>query len=246
MAGRVTVTDCSKRYERGAAAYGTLRDTLGRLFRRRSPRVQVDALCQVSLDVGAGEMLGVVGDNGAGKSTLLKVIARVTPPDSGSVVVSGRLSALIEVGAGFHPELTGAENVVLHGSILGLPRRDLKRAIPEIAEFAGLRDGMHTPVKFFSTGMYARLGFAVAVYRQPDVLLVDEVLSVGDVAFRRRCYERIAALRANGTAVLFVSHDLAAISDQAEDALWLHQGQVVARGPAAAVAADYAAARETA
>jgi lipopolysaccharide transport system ATP-binding protein len=233
----------SKRYRRGAVAYGSLRDLLA-LRRPRPPAGprHVAALDGVSLEVARGETLAVVGDNGAGKSTLLKVVARITPPDRGRVEVDGRLSALIEVGAGFHPELTGRENVLLHGSILGLPRRALRAALPEIAAFAGTEDAMDVPVKRFSTGMYARLGFAVAVHADPRVLLVDEVLSVGDPPFRERCYERIDRLRRGGTAVLFVSHDLAAVERVADRALWLAAGRFVAGGAPAEVVARYRAA----
>ncbi len=243
--GAVDVKDCSKSYRRGIAAYGTFRDTLARIAgaSKRNGTV-VRALDDVTVAVEPGEMLGIVGDNGAGKSTLLKVIARITPPDQGRVEVRGRLSALIEVGAGFHPELTAAENVMLHGSILGLSRSTLRAAMREIAAFAGLEDGMDTPVKFFSTGMYARLGFAVAVHAQPGVLLVDEVLSVGDVSFREKCYERIGELKRGGTAILFVSHDLPAVSSLTDRALWLDRGRIVEQGAAERVVAAYAAGRK--
>lgn len=236
MAAPLVVQDLAKTYRRGGAAYGTLRDLLAG---SRAERRTVRALDGVDLQVDAGETLAVVGVNGAGKTTLLKVIARITPPDRGRVEVGGRLSALIEVGAGFHPELTGRENVMLHGSILGLPRRSLRQAMAAIAAFAGLEDAMDTPVKHFSTGMYARLGFAVAVHADPRVLLVDEVLSVGDEAFRARCYDRIDALMRDGTAILFVSHDLAAVERVAARALWLDAGRIRQEGPAAAVVAAY-------
>jgi len=195
----------------------------------------------VSFTVAPGEMLGVIGDNGAGKSTLLKVLARITPPDRGRVEIRGRLASLIEIGAGFHPELTGRENVLLHGSILGLPRRVLHASMGSIAQFAGLDGAMDTPVKFFSTGMYARLGFAVAVHAAPRVLLVDEVLSVGDLAFRERCHERIRRIKAEGTAIVFVSHDLPAIEALCDRVIHLEAGRVRAEGPAAEIVAGYRA-----
>ncbi len=236
MPALLRIRDLAKTYRRGVAAYGTLRDLIaGGTGERRAVR----ALDGVSLSVGSGETLAVIGENGAGKTTLLKVVARITPPDRGRVEVGGRLSALIEVGAGFHPELTGRENVMLHGSILGLSRRALRAAMDEIAAFAGLTDAMDTPVKRFSTGMYARLGFAVAVHADPRVLLVDEVLSVGDEAFRVRCYERIDALMGGGTAILFVSHDLAAVERVAARAVWLHEGGVRREGKAGEVVAAY-------
>ena len=241
----VRVEGASKRYRRGAAAYGSLRDTLSRLARRApQPGQLVTALDDVSLQLHPGETLGVVGDNGAGKSTLLKVLARITPLDAGRVVVGGRLSALIEIGAGFHPELTGRENVLLHGSILGLSRGVLRDAMDEIAAFAGLDGAMDTPVKFFSTGMYARLGFAVAVYAEPRVLLVDEVLSVGDVAFREKCYDRIQRLTQGGTAILYVSHDLPPVEALCDRALWLSAGRVLAEGSPDAVVARYTGSRD--
>jgi len=237
----VRVIHCSKDYFRGRPAYGSLRDTVVRLVARGAvePTERVRALDDVSFDVQAGETLGVVGDNGAGKSTLLKILARITPPDRGRVEVRGRLSSLIEIGAGFHPELTGSENVLLHGSILGLSRRVLRDALGEIAEFAGLDGAMDTPVKFFSTGMYARLGFAVAVHATPRVLLVDEVLSVGDVSFRERCYDRIRTMKAAGTAILFVSHDLRAVRTICDRAVQLAHGQVVAEGAPETVVGAY-------
>lgn len=239
------VQGVSKHYRRGAPAYGSLRDTVMRLARRAPPPGEVvPALRSVDLTLEAGEIVGVIGDNGAGKSTLLKVIARITPPDEGRVVVGGRLASLIELGAGFHPELTGAENVLLHGSILGLPRRVLRAKLPRIAAYAGLEEAMDTPVKFFSTGMYARLGFAVAVHTEPRVLLVDEVLSVGDLTFRARCYDSIRALQAAGAGVLFVSHDLAAVTSLCARAVHLEAGAVALSGPAESVVAHYRAARE--
>lgn len=241
----LTVEKLSKRYRRGAPAYGSLRDTVMRIVRRAAaPGQIVHALRDVDLRVEPGEIVGVVGDNGAGKSTLLKVIARITAPDAGRVAVQGRLASLIELGAGFHPELTGRENVLLHGSILGLARRALRPRVPAIAAYAGLEDAMDTPVKFFSTGMYARLGFAVAVHTEPRVLLVDEVLSVGDLAFRRRCHESIRALQEDGAGILFVSHDLPAVADLCARALHLDGGRVVAEGAAPAVVEAYAAARD--
>lgn len=238
----LSVEGVSKTYVVGRPAYGSLRDWLGRPSRRQPmARREVHALRDVSLSIAPGETLGLIGANGAGKSTLLKVVARITPPDAGRVAVRGRASSLIELGAGFHPELTGAENVVLHGTILGHRPRDLRRDLDEIAAFAGLTDQMHVPVKHFSTGMYARLGFAVAVYADPDVLLVDEVLAVGDLAFRARCLERIARLQAGGGAVLFVSHDLDTVQAACSRVGWLDGGCLRALGAPDRVVAAYRA-----
>lgn len=234
------IAGVAKRYRRGGPAYGSLRDSIAAVFtRRRAEHREVCALDDVSLSVSAGETVAVIGRNGAGKTTLLKVVARITPPDRGRVDVRGRLSALIEVGAGFHPELTGRENVMLHGSILGLRRRTLREAMDEIASFAGLADAMDTPVKHFSTGMYARLGFSVAVHADPRVLLVDEVLSVGDAAFREACWARIERLQSHGTAILFVTHDLVAVERIARRAVRLEAGRIVDAGAPGAVAARY-------
>ena len=239
---RLVIEEVAKTYRRGGPAYGSLRDHLAGAFcRRPRERREVKALAGVSLQIAPGETVAVIGPNGAGKTTLLKVVARITPPDAGRVEVRGRLSALIEVGAGFHPELTGRENVMLHGSILGLPRGLLRRSMDEIADFAGLGDAMDTPVKHFSTGMYARLGFAVAVHADPQVLLVDEVLSVGDAAFRRRCWDRVEALERGGTSILFVTHDLEAVQRIAARVAWLDAGRVVAVGVPAEVTSRYLA-----
>jgi ABC-type polysaccharide/polyol phosphate transport system ATPase subunit len=245
------VLGVSKRFRRGAPAYGTLRDRIAALWRRGArPVLDVPALCGVDLEAARGEVVGIVGRNGAGKSTLLKVVARITPPDAGRVEVRGRVSSLIEVGAGFHPELTGAENVLLHGAILGVPRRTLRALTPEIASFAGVEDALHTPVKHFSTGMYARLGFAVAVHARPDLLLVDEVYAVGDEEFRARCVDRVRALAEGGTAILVVTHDLEALGRLADRAVWIEAGRVERDGGVGEVVRAYrtalggAAARE--
>jgi len=238
----VRIENLVKRYRRGQPAYGSLRDTVMRVLRRTPAEGEiVNALDGVTLDIHPGETVGVIGDNGAGKSTLLKVVARITHPDEGRVEVRGRLSSLIELGAGFHPELTGRENVLLHGSILGIDRRALARSMDAIAAFAGLEGAMGTPVKFFSTGMYARLGFAVAVHAAPRVLLVDEVLSVGDQDFREACYDRIRKIQREGTAILFVSHDLPVIASLCDRALLIDHGRVSAEGSAGEVVARYRA-----
>ncbi|MDA1194904.1 MAG: ATP-binding cassette domain-containing protein [Planctomycetota bacterium] len=242
MAAMLEIQGLSKRFRRGAPAYGSLRDTVMRLVRRAPPPgTSVVALEAFDLTVEAGAITGVVGANGAGKSTLLKIIARITPPDAGRVVVRGPVASLIELGAGFHPELTAAENVLLHGSILGVARTAMRPLLGSIAAFAELEDALDTPVKFFSTGMYARLGFAVAVHVRPRLLLVDEVLSVGDLRFRQRCEEAIAALCRAGAAVLYVSHDLDSVARMCAEAVWLDGGRVRARGVVPGVLAAYRA-----
>jgi lipopolysaccharide transport system ATP-binding protein len=204
----------------------SLQDALLHAFRRRGWREEFWALRDVSFAVAPGEALGVIGANGSGKSTLLKLATRLLAPTHGRVDVQGRVAALLELGAGFHPELTGRDNVYLNASILGIPRRRVDERFADIVEFAGLERFVDTPVKRYSSGMQARLGFAVAVHVDPDVLLLDEVLAVGDLQFQERCLERIQALHADGRTILLVSHDLTAVAQLCTRVLWLHDGQV--------------------
>lgn len=189
------------------------------------------ALRDVSFAVPAGEGLGIIGPNGAGKSTALKLLAGIMRPDGGRIHVAGRLSALIEVGAGFHPELTGRENVYLNGTILGMSRRDIRARFDEIVAFAGVERFIDVPVKRYSSGMYARLGFSIASHVQPAVLLVDEVLSVGDAVFRLRCHEKMRSLIEGGTSLIFVTHNLEQMKSICRNAAVLSEGRVVFRGP---------------
>jgi lipopolysaccharide transport system ATP-binding protein len=197
------------------------------------------ALRDVALEVPEGAGLGVIGRNGAGKTTLLKLISRVTWPTSGTVRVAGRVVSLIELGAGFHPELTGRENVYLGGGLFGLTRRELDRSFDAIVEFAGVERLIDTPMKRYSSGLYARLGFAVAVYSRPDIVLVDEVLAVGDAAFRRRAMESLRQLIAEGKTVLFISHDMWNVRRLCDRILWMEEGRVRAYGDAADIAERY-------
>jgi ABC-type polysaccharide/polyol phosphate transport system ATPase subunit len=197
----------------------------------------VDVLRSVSLDVACGEIFAVVGANGAGKTTLLRVLAGIVPPSRGAVEVRGRIAPLIELGAGFDPELTGEENVYLYGSLLGMSRDEVRDGYEEIVAFAELEESMDVAVKNYSSGMVARLGFSVATACRPDVLLVDEVLAVGDEAFRERCFERIESLRADGSSVVLVSHDLPMIDALASRAVLLDSGAVAAAGAARSVTA---------
>src|SRR5947207_9503046 len=199
----------------------------------------VFALDDVSLEVAEGTGLGIIGANGAGKTTLLKLISRVTWPTSGRVQVAGRVVSLIELGAGFHPELTGRENVYLGAGLFGLSRRDIERRFDEIVQFAEVEPLFDTPMKRYSSGLYARLGFSVAVHSHPDIVLVDEVLSVGDAAFRRRALESLRQLIVLGKTVLFISHDLWNVRRLCDWMLWLDQGRVRASGAAAEVTARY-------
>jgi ABC-type polysaccharide/polyol phosphate transport system ATPase subunit len=202
------------------------------------------ALQDVDLVVEPGESVGLVGINGSGKSTLLKILARVMYPYAGRFDVSGRVGALIEVRAGIHPELTGRENIHLYGTLLGLPRREVASRFDEIVEFAQLEEAIDRQVKFYSSGMQMRLGFGVAAFLEPHVLLVDEVLAVGDTAFQQRCIDRMRTMLAAGTTLVFVSHDLAAVEGISERVVWLHEGMVAADGPARDVLSSYRGALE--
>jgi|SRR6185436_1998065 len=197
------------------------------------------ALRDVTFTVHRGEAIGVIGPNGAGKSTLLKILSEITAPTGGEIRLYGRLSALIEVGSGFHPELTGRENVFLSGSILGMRRAEIRARLADIIAFADIGDFIDAPVKWFSSGMYVRLGFAIAAHLDPQILLIDEALAVGDAEFQQKCYERIGSLRAAGTTIVFISHDLCSVERLCERALMMQHGRVAADGPAAEVVATY-------
>jgi homopolymeric O-antigen transport system ATP-binding protein len=206
-------------------------------LRRRA--TQFWALKDVSFEASRGESLGIIGHNGAGKSTVLKLLSRITAPTSGEIKINGKLSALIEVGSGFHPELTGRENVYLSGSILGMRRREIAKKLDGIIDFAGVRQFIDTPVKRYSSGMYVRLGFSIAAHLHPDILLLDEVLAVGDAPFQARCFERISELKKNGTTIVFISHDLNAVEALCDRALLLDQGEIAAEGWPRDVIAQY-------
>lgn len=206
---------------------------------RPSRNERLWALQDISFEVASGETVGLIGSNGAGKSTALKLISRIIEPTSGQVSAKGQVSALLELGAGFHPDLTGRENVYLNGSILGLNRREVSQRLESIVEFAELSRFIDIPVRNYSSGMLMRLGFAVATSFQPDVLLIDEVLAVGDLAFQAKCLQRIAQMQGRGVTILFVSHSLDQVRRLCHRAIWLDQGQVQAVGPAAEVVVEY-------
>ena len=197
------------------------------------------ALRDVSFDIGEGEAIGLVGRNGAGKSTLLKIISRITPPTSGRATVRGRVGTLLEVGTGFHPELSGRENVFLNGAILGMKRREILAKYDEIVEFAGVERFLETPVKRYSSGMYVRLAFAVAAHLEPEILLVDEVLAVGDVEFQRKCLGKMHEVAGHGRTVIFVSHNMGAIQRLCTRAMLIDSGRLALDGPPAEVVAAY-------
>lgn len=198
---------------------------------RRTRRSSLWALRNASFDIERGEAVGVIGRNGSGKSTLLRMLAGVTSPTEGSVTVRGRVAPLISVGVGFHPELTGRENVYVNGTVLGLEKRTIDARFDDIVAFAGLADFIDTPVKFYSSGMFVRLGFAVSVFAEPDVLLVDEVLAVGDVGFQLQCYERMQEIQRSGTTIVVVSHNLNAIRGMCPRSLVVHNGAIDTDAP---------------
>jgi ABC-2 type transport system ATP-binding protein/lipopolysaccharide transport system ATP-binding protein len=203
----------------------TIRSIVG-----RTEYTEFWALKDVSCSVNRGEMVGIVGRNGAGKSTLLKVIARVMKPRQGKVYVSGTVAPLIELGTGFDTELTGRENIYLNGSIFGFGRREMDKKFDNIVEFSELGSFIDAPLRTYSSGMVARLGFAIATDVDPDVLILDEILSVGDVGFQRKCKQRIEAFTENGVAILFVSHNMVQVNESCSRALWLEQGRAMAWG----------------
>ena len=204
------------------------------------------AIKNMDFDIRSGEVVGIIGRNGAGKSTLLKILSRITWPTTGEIDIHGRVSSLLEVGTGFHPELTGRENVFLNGSILGMSRREIKQKFDEIVDFAGVEKFLDTPVKRYSSGMYVRLAFAVAANLDPEILIVNEVLAVGDAQFQQKCLGKMQDVaRHSGRTILFVSHNMNAVLQLCERAMLLHQGQVLMDGPAAEVMKSYVAEPET-
>jgi lipopolysaccharide transport system ATP-binding protein len=217
-------------------------NTIRRPFsRRQTERESIWALKNVSIEVQRGEVVGIIGRNGAGKSTLLKTLSRITYPTSGKLTVRGRIGSLLEVGTGFHQELTGRENVYLNGSILGMKKQEIDAKLDEIVAFAGVEPFIDTPIKRFSSGMRLRLGFAVAAHLEPDILLVDEVLAVGDTEFQKKCLKTMDDLHSGGRTVLFVSHNMAAIENLCSRAIWLDNGEVQRDGPAKETIRDYLA-----
>jgi ABC-type polysaccharide/polyol phosphate transport system ATPase subunit len=233
----VRVREVSKHFRIYHRRNLTLKQAL--LQRRRGVYEEFLALKKVSFEVERGGALGIIGENGSGKSTLLKCISGILRPDSGSIETHGRVSALLELGAGFHPEYTGRENIYLNGALIGLPRRYIDSVMDEIITFSELERFIDNPVRTYSSGMYARLGFSIAVHLEPEILIVDEVLAVGDEAFQKRCYDRIARMRAEGRTLIMVSHALEPIREFCSACIWLDRGQVREQGPAGTVVADY-------
>jgi len=247
MAVAVKAEGLSKQYRIGELrpAYGTLRDSIVNRVRKvrtghlHDPPREIWAVRDVSFEAREGEVLGIIGPNGAGKSTLLKILTRITTPTSGRAEIRGRVGSLLEVGTGFHPELTGRENIYLNGSILGMTRGEITRNFDAIVDFSGIEKFIDTPVKRYSSGMYVRLAFSVAAHFEPEVMIVDEVLAVGDADFQRRSLGRMESIGQSGRTVLFVSHNLQGILQLCDRVLLLHEGRVVRDGPAPDVVAHY-------
>src|SRR6516164_2889536 len=234
MTSAIEVARASKIYRRFSQRkqFATLKSALltGSLISSLRPDERFTALNDVSVTVPKGRTLGVIGRNGSGKSTLLKLVAGISKPSSGTVRVDGRVSALIELGAGFHPEISGRENVFINGIMLGLSKREVARRFDEIVDFAELREFIDAPVKTYSSGMYMRLGFAVAINVNPDVLLVDEVLAVGDEGFTHKCLDKFAEFKRRNKTVLLVTHSLGLVERFCDEALWIDHGRVQAEG----------------
>src|SRR5438445_3846127 len=251
----IRVDDLSKQYTIGLAQrrHDTLRDqimdSLRSIFRSNGHRfafgqrsdssTTIWALKDISFEIKHGEVVGVIGRNGAGKSTLLKILSRITEPTTGRVEIYGRIGSLLEVGTGFHGELTGRENIYLNGAILGMRRGEIENKFDQIVAFAEVEKFIDTPVKRYSSGMYVRLAFAVAAHLEPELLIVDEVLSVGDAAFQRKCLGKMSDVAREGRTVVFVSHNMIAVQQLCHRAVWLDEGRIRCDGPSTHVVAEY-------
>lgn len=243
----IEISHLSKKYRLGQhETYYALRDTIARFFKNPVKTVKNNtnvnefwALKDLNFKVNQGEVMGVIGRNGAGKSTLLKILSQITPPTEGEVILRGRVGSLLEVGTGFNPELTGRENIFLNGAILGMKKAEVKRKFDEIVDFAQVEKFLDTPTKFYSSGMYMRLAFAVAAHLEPEILIVDEVLAVGDAEFQKKCLGKMNSVAHEGRTVLFVSHNMTALKSLCHKAVLLENGRVVKKGDVEAVANYY-------
>lgn len=237
--GVIKFQNVSKTYLKQRLRYGMLSESLGKLFNHHPSSINhniIHALDNVSFEIKKGETLGIIGPNGAGKSTILKLISKVTIPDSGQVNADGRIGALIELGAGLHPELTGRENIFLYGAILGMKKKEVESKFKLITDFAEINDFLDMPIKRYSSGMYARLGFSVAVNMNPDILLIDEVLAVGDEHFQQKCFKKMHQIKSTNSTIVFVSHNLEWIKSLCSRAIVLMNGKILFDGkPASAI-----------
>ncbi|MCG2712871.1 MAG: ABC transporter ATP-binding protein [Candidatus Omnitrophica bacterium] len=235
MSNAIEFKNVSKSFRKGEKV-NSLRDALPKLFnifRKNAKRTDSDlfwALDNINLNIRQGETLGIIGPNGAGKTTMLKLISGILRPNIGSINVNGRISSLIEIGAGFHPDLTGRENIYLNGSIMGMGRKEITSKFDSIVDFAGIEEFIDTPVKRYSSGMYVRLGFSVAIHTDPDILLVDEVLAVGDMSFQIKCVKKINELKKNNATILFISHNLATVAEICNKTIFLNKGRIEFHG----------------
>ncbi len=235
----VRLENVSVRYRVPTDRFGTFKEYMIRMLKRQVQMRTFWAVNDISLSVRRGEVFGLIGDNGAGKSTLLKVVARVLRPTMGRVIVRGKVAPLLELGAGFHPELTGKENVFLNGALLGYSHGEMREKYDQIVDFSELGGFIEAPLRTYSTGMYARLGFSVATAHEPDILIVDEILGVGDESFQQKCADRIKQFRQNGTSILIVSHSMATIQSMCQRAAWLDHGKLMLVGEPAEVVRAY-------
>src|SRR5690554_1125026 len=233
MKSIIEVKGLWKEYQRGAQKekYLNLRDQVFKSLKPTAKKDTFNALEDINFEVYPGDSIAIIGKNGAGKSTLLKILSKITPPSRGEIILRGRLASLLEVGTGFHPELTGRENVYLNGSILGLGRAEINRQFDAIVNFSGVEAFLDTPLKHYSSGMQLRLAFAVAAHLEPEILVIDEVLAVGDSAFQQKCIEKMTEVSRSGRTLLFVSHNLQAVRNLCHTGILLDHGRIVAEGP---------------
>ena len=236
----INIEGISKKYSVGKEKDGSLRGTLNGLFKKNSAKSNdFWALKDISFDVKKGEVIGIIGKNGAGKSTLLKILSQITKPTEGRIEINGRVASLLEVGTGFHPELTGRENIFLNGTILGMSRKEVKLKFDEIVEFSGVQKFIDTPVKHYSSGMYVRLAFAVAAHLEPEILIIDEVLAVGDAEFQQKCLGKMQDVADKGRTVLFVSHNMVAVENLCNKSVLIENGKMKSFGTTKEIISRY-------
>ncbi len=236
----IRVSNVSKKYIIGKQKDSSLRGSLASIFNRKATQGdEFMALSDVSFDIKKGEAIGIIGKNGAGKSTLLKILSQITKPSEGRIELHGRVASLLEVGTGFHPELTGRENIYLNGTILGMTRKEVKAKFDEIVAFSGVEKFVDTPVKHYSSGMYVRLAFAVAAHLEPEILIIDEVLAVGDAEFQKKCLGKMKEVSGHGRTVIFVSHNMEAVKNLCDRAIFIEKGKLILDGDPVAIIEQY-------